>query len=42
MYSYLENATVSLVISGQCVTEMLEDDCMLLIFSPTNQNEFNI
>lgn len=29
MYSYLENATVSLEINGQCVTEMLEDDCML-------------
>lgn len=29
MYSYLENATVSLLINGQCVTEMLEDDCML-------------
>lgn len=28
MYSYLENATVSLEINGQCVTEMLEDDCM--------------
>lgn len=29
MYSYLENATVSLEINGQCVTEMLEDDCMM-------------
>lgn len=29
MHCYVENSTVSFVINGQCVTEMLEDDCML-------------